>query len=116
MDLAHIAGEKRSDTAASQRRVSSQAGGIMRLFPEEVRQIGGEDARHRINQRFPKETLIHCLSSDTPMDLAPGTGKKRRNTGVFRVFFPKPCAESAVYTAAGQLISVSLRKYNRHDQ
>jgi hypothetical protein len=45
MDLAHIAGEKRSDTAASQRRVSSQAGGITRLFPEEMRQIGGEDAR-----------------------------------------------------------------------
>jgi hypothetical protein len=28
-----------------------------------------------------KETLINCLSLDTPMDLAHGTGKKRRNTG-----------------------------------
>jgi hypothetical protein len=41
MDLAHIVGKKRSDT-----------GGIARLFFEEMRQIGGEDARHRINQRF----------------------------------------------------------------
>jgi putative ABC transport system permease protein len=42
MDLAHIAGKKRSDT-----------GGIARLSPEDRRQIGGEDARHRFNRRFP---------------------------------------------------------------
>ncbi|MDR1292137.1 MAG: endonuclease III [Clostridiales Family XIII bacterium] len=48
MDLTHIAGKKRSDT-----------GGIARLFPEEMRQIGGEYARHSLNQRFPKCALDH---------------------------------------------------------
>jgi hypothetical protein len=43
MDLVHIAGKKRSDT-----------GGITRLFSEDRRQIGGEYARHRFNQRFLK--------------------------------------------------------------
>ncbi|MDR1292671.1 MAG: CDP-glycerol glycerophosphotransferase family protein, partial [Clostridiales Family XIII bacterium] len=43
MDLVHIAGKKRRDT-----------GGITRLFSEDRRQIGGEGARHRFNQCFPK--------------------------------------------------------------
>jgi hypothetical protein len=38
MDLAHIAGEKRRDT-----------GGIMRLFTEERRQIGGVYGDRAIN-------------------------------------------------------------------
>jgi hypothetical protein len=53
MDLAHIAGKKRSDT-----------GGITRLFPEEMRQIGGEDARHRFNQRFLKYVKNGMGSAD----------------------------------------------------
>jgi hypothetical protein len=43
MDLAHVAEKKRKDT-----------GGIMRLFLEEMRQIGGAYGGKAINQCFPK--------------------------------------------------------------
>jgi ABC-2 type transport system ATP-binding protein len=65
MDLVHIAGKKRRDT-----------GGITRLFPEEMRQIGGEGAWHRFNQCFPNsrreriEELASCFGmSDKLNDL-----------------------------------------------
>jgi hypothetical protein len=46
MDLLHIIGKKRSDT-----------GSIMRLFAEDMQQIGGVDVRHRFNQGFLKGYL-----------------------------------------------------------
>jgi hypothetical protein len=47
MDLLHITGKKRSDT-----------GSIMRLFAEDMQQIGGVDVRHRFNQGFRNYDFI----------------------------------------------------------